>query len=190
MRRLLALLLLIALALPAWAQDRPRAGLMWNRSGLPATLPLVVKTMPGQDYVVFLAPPDGGDPVMACDIHGGSFFRLLVPPGTWDIRFAHGRDWQDEDTLFGPATEWTTMDQPMSFGASVARKHGYIIRLMESDGRMTVVSAGPLDLCQGLTVTTDLIELDEEREDDLNRLPTPGLRRLEIDLDTRNRVCG
>lgn len=190
MRRLLALLLTIAMALPAWADDRPRAGLMWNRSGLPATLPLVVKTMPGQDHVVFLSPTDGGDPVMAGYIHGGTFFRLLVPPGTWRVRFAHGRDWQGEDTLFGPQTEWTEVERPMTFGAGIARKHGHIIRLIENDGRMQVVSAGPLDLCQALTLTTETIELDEERENDPNRLPTPGLRKLDIELDTRSAVCG
>ena len=190
MYRMFTLLLMVAMALPVWADDRPRAGLMWNRSGLPATLPLVVKTVPGQDYVVFLAPPQGGDPIMAGYVHGGAFFRLLVPPGTWRVRFAHGHDWQGDDKLFGPDTKWTEVDQPMAFGASVARKHGYIIRLIEEDGRMRVVSAGPLDLCQGLTLTTKLINLDEEREDDPNRLPTPGLRRLEIDLDTRNRICG
>ncbi len=211
MRRLFALLTMIALALPAWGQDRPRAGLMWNRSGLPATLPLVVKTMPGRDYVVFLAPPEGGDPVMAGYIHGGAFFRLLVPPGTWDVRFAHGEDWQGEDALFGPQTAWTRVEDPMTFGASVARKHGYIIRLIERDGRMRVASAGPLDLCQALTVTTEIERRDEDREalnllpapglqdlrddfdtfprSDFNRLPTPGLRRIETELDTRSRVC-
>lgn len=190
MCRLIALLLTIALALPAWAQDRPRAGLMWNRSGLPATLPLVVRTVPGRDYAVFLSPIAGGDPVMAGYIHGGTYFRLLVPPGTWRVRFAHGSDWRGEEALFGPETEWTTVDEPMSFGASVARRHGYIIRLIESDGRMKVASAGPLDLCQTLTMTTETIDLDDERDDDPNRLPAPGLRRLEIDLDTRSRVCG
>ena len=190
MRHLLALLMLIAVTLPALAQDRPRAGLMWNRSGLPATLPLVVQTMPGQDYVVFLFPTNGSNAVMAGYIYGGSFFRLLVPPGTWSLRFAHGRDWQNEDALFGRKTEWTEIEKPMTFSAGIARKHGHIIRLIESDGRMRVTSTGPLDLCQALTVTTEIIDLDKERENDPNRLPTPGLRKLEINVDTRNAVCG
>jgi hypothetical protein len=75
-----------------------------------------------------------------------------------------------------------------------------------------VASAGPLDICQGLTVTTEIERRDEqEREalnllpapglddlrddfdtfprNDFNRLPTPGLRRIETELDTRSRVC-
>ncbi|MTD99448.1 hypothetical protein GIY56_04000 [Paracoccus sp. YIM 132242] len=214
MHRLFALLLIVATALPAWGQDPPRAGLMWNRSGLPATLPLVVQTMPGRDYVVFLAPPQGGDPVMAGFIQGGTFFRLLVPPGTWAVRFAHGRDWQGEDELFGPATEWIGLDQPLTFEAGVARRQGHLIRLMESDGQVEVASQGPLDICQGLTVTTEIDRRDESDEDrealnllpalglqdlrddfdtfprsDFNRLPAPGLRRIETELDTRSRVC-
>ncbi|MFC3628158.1 hypothetical protein ACFOM8_01725 [Paracoccus angustae] len=211
MRRLFALLLMVALALPSWAQDRLPAGLMWNRSGLPATLPLVVKTMPGQDYVVFLAPTEGGDPVMAGYIRGGAFFRLLVPPGTWTVRFAHGRDWQGEDELFGPGTEWIGLDRPLTFEAGVARRQGHIVRLIESDGQVRVASSGPLDICQGLTVTTEIDKRDENREalnllpapglqdlrddfdafprSDFNRLPAPGLRRTETELDTRSRVC-
>lgn len=190
MRHLIALLLTVALALPALAQDRPRAGLMWNRSGLPATLPLVVRTQPGRDHVVFLTPPTGGKPVMAGYIHGGTFFRLLVPPGTWAIRFAHGTDWQGEESLFGPQTTHSVMATPMTFEAGVARKHGHIIRLIESEGRFQIVSAGPLDLCQGLRLTSEVIELDDDRKDDPDRLPAPGLRRLDLGISTRNRVCG
>ena len=43
MRRLLVLLFLLALLVPALAEDRPRGGLLWNRSGLPAAFPLVVR---------------------------------------------------------------------------------------------------------------------------------------------------
>lgn len=188
----MALLLTIAMALPAGAGDRqhyrPQAGLMWNRSGLPATLPLVVRTAAGRDHVVFLGDARGRD-IMAGYIRGGDVFRLLVPPGTWRVRFAHGSRWQDEETLFGPATEWTRIDRPLAFGAGIARRHGHVIRLIESDGRMRAASIGPLDQCQALIVTTEVIELDDER-DDPNRLPAPALRRLDITLDTRSRICG
>lgn len=212
MRRLSALLVMIALALPAWAEDRPRAGLMWNRSGLPATLPLVVLTMPGQDYAIFLAEPESGRRVMAGYIRGGEHFRLLAPPGSWDIRIAHGREWQNPDDLFGPGTEWIELDRPLTFQAGVARRQGHILRLIESDGQVRVASADPLDICQGLTVTTEVETHDEDdrralnllpapglkdlRDDfdsvqrsDFNRLPTPGLRRIDTDLDIRSRVC-
>lgn len=188
MTRLICLLLLIALSQPVRADDQPRTGLMWNRSGLPATLPLVVVTTPGTDHVVFLSGADGTD-IMAGYIVGGEFFRLLVPPGTWHVRIAHGQRWQDGDLPFGPDTEWTRIARPMTFGAGISRRHGHIIRLIESNGRMQVASIGPLDQCQSLTITTDVIDLDDER-DDPNRLPAPALRRLEIDVDTRSRVCG
>lgn len=188
MTRLIILLLAILTALPVRAEDRPRAGLMWNRSGLPATLPLVVRTTPERDHVVILSDADDRD-IMAGYIRGGAFFRLLVPPGTWQIRFAHCRRWQGDDAMFGPDTEWTRIEQPLTFGAGIARRHGHIIRLIESDGRMRAASIGPLDQCQALTITTETVDIDDEWAE-FNRLPTPALRRLEIDVDVRNRVCG
>ncbi|MFC3169764.1 hypothetical protein [Paracoccus fontiphilus] len=208
---LFALLVMIALALPAAAEERPGAGLLWNRSGLPATLPLVVTTMPGQDYAIFLRKPDTDSRVVAGYIHGGEPFRLLVPPGSWDISFAHGRDWQGEDELFGPETGWISLDRPLGFEAGIARRRGHIIRLIEGDGGIKVASRDPLDICQDLTVTTEIVKRDEDREglnilpapgledlrddfdtfprNDFNRLPTPGLRQIETELDTRSRIC-
>ena len=63
----LALTLILLLCAPALrAQDmaRPPAGLIRNDSGLPATLPLQVKSEAGLDHVVFLTAPDGAAPAM------------------------------------------------------------------------------------------------------------------------------
>lgn len=188
MARLVALLILIAAALPAGAADRPRAGLMWNRSGLPATLPLLVRTGPGQDHVVFLADARGRD-VLAGYIRGGTLYRVLVPPGTWRVRFAHGRDWTGEDGLFGADTAWTRLDEPLTFKAGVARRRGHIIRLLRDGSGSAVAAVAPLDQCQALTVTSKAVALDDRHGPDPNRLPAPGLRRLDIAVETRSRVC-
>ncbi|MFV0386254.1 hypothetical protein [Paracoccus sp. (in: a-proteobacteria)] len=151
----LALALLLCLSLPALAQDpteRPRAGILWNRSGLPATMPLQVRTMPGKDYVVFLTEPATGTPVMAGYIRGGEHFRLLVPPGSWLLRFAFGRTWQGEDRLFGDLTDWFQMDEPLEFRLiGINRRGGHSVRLIEDDGSMKVVDAGPRALCHTRT---------------------------------------
>ena len=48
MRRIALSLLILALGLGAgWGQDAPRVGLIWNHSGLPATLPT---PGPGQSF--------------------------------------------------------------------------------------------------------------------------------------------
>ena len=144
MRRIAILLLLIlALPLGALGQERPRIGLMWNRSGLPATLPLQVVSPPGRDHVILLTPIDGDAPQVAGYIHGGEFFRLLVPPGEWRISVASGSDWQDEDTLFGPDAEWLKLPDPLRFGAGKSRLNGHALTLQ--DGAITVA---PQAICR------------------------------------------
>ena len=148
MSRLIALLLCL-LPLSAMAEDRPRAGLMWNRSGLPATFPLQVKTLPGKDYAIYLTQPDSGEAVMAGYIRGGEFFRLLVPPGEWRLRFAYGTEWQGEDALFGPLTDWTEMQEVLDFSiVGLNRRRAYIVTLVEENGSMKVVDADPREECQ------------------------------------------
>lgn len=102
-----ALLLLAALAgAPAPAQElRPEAGLMWQRSGLPAVFPLQLKTPEGADYFLTLTREAGGEAVLAAYVRGGDFFRVLVPPGRYRLRLASGRDWQGEAQLFGAGTQ-------------------------------------------------------------------------------------
>ncbi len=144
MHRLAILLLLIALPLaPARAEEPPRTGLMWKRTPLPATLPLQVQTPAGFDHVIFLRPQEGDAPIMAGFIHGGDFFRLLVPPGDWRIRIASGVEWQGEDTLFGPATTWAELPAPLHFGAGKSRLHGHTLTL--EDG---VITVAPQTICR------------------------------------------
>lgn len=147
--RLVFLLICLWLPLTAAAEDRPRAGIMWNRSGLPATFPLQVRTLPGKDYVVFLVEPASGSEVMAGYIRGGQFFRLLVPPGRWLVRFAGGREWQGEAELFGAGTDWTETDEPLEFRIlGTSRRSGYLITLIEQNGSMKIVDAMAQDWCQ------------------------------------------
>lgn len=134
MRRLSLVIVLFLLALPAAAIERP-AGLMWNHSGLPLTLPLQVKSDPGADLYLQLSDPATGQAVLAAYVRGGAFFRVLVPPGRWALTFARGRDaqgqdWQGEDGLFGAATEVIALPEPLVFQTEgAARKSGHLIDL-------------------------------------------------------------
>ena len=143
MRRIALLLLILVLPLAALAQDRPRVGLIWNRSGLPATLPLQVRSPPGRDHVIFLTRADMDTPEVTGFIQGGAFFRLLVPPGEWRIRIASGTDWQGEDALFGPETEWQELPETLRFGAGKSRLNGHVLTLEE--GAITVA---PQAICR------------------------------------------
>lgn len=177
-------LALCLLPLEAMAEDRPRAGLMWNRSGLPATFPLQVRTFPGKDYVLFLSDPETLEPAMAGYIRGGEHFRLLVPPGEWQLRFAFGQGWLGEQDLFGPLTGWVETDAPLEFRITgLARRDGYLVTLIEENGAMKLVDAMAQPWCQ---ITDWEIRRRVWPEDADERLQ---LRYLDFDFDSYTRLC-
>ncbi|WBU61749.1 hypothetical protein [Paracoccus albus] len=123
--RFLPVIILLIAALPAAADEqRPKAGLLWKQTDLPATLPLQVQTAPDADHVVFLTDPDARESVMAGFVRGGEFFRLLVPPGEWQVSIASGKYWRGKDDLFGPDTRWTELTEPLTFRAGAATMNG------------------------------------------------------------------
>lgn len=133
-------------------EPRPRAGLMWNRTGLPAIFPLVVRTLPGRDFFMVLTERATGTPALAAYVRGGAFFRVLVPPGTYDVTFAHGTGWRGEDALFGPGRETGIyrLDRPLSFEVvGLSRKQGHLIDLSRvfAEGEVSAMHR-PLSICQ------------------------------------------
>ncbi len=137
MSRPICLLLALGLfACPVAAQQRPQ-GLLWHRSGLAATLPLQIKTEAGADYLLHLRDIETEQIVLAAYIRGGEFFRVLVPPGSFELMFSFGRNWQGEVMAFGPETQSLTLDQSLTFSATARRKNGHLIDL--TDGGDIVV---------------------------------------------------
>lgn len=129
---LAALLCLLSGATRA-AEDRPDPGLMWNRTGLPLVFPLQVKTAPGADYIVTLFNAETNDPALAAYITGGVFFRVLVPPGTYRLRFDYGNVWHSADQRFADQ-KTLTLDAPLTFETrGFGRKAGHLVDLTEMD---------------------------------------------------------
>lgn len=148
--RLVALILLL-FTLPAMAEElpRPEAGLLWNDSGLPMTLPLqIVTEAGGPDRAILLSRDEGGAAEVAGYVHAGQFFRLLVPPGDWRIAIASGRDWQGRDALFGPKTEIIDLPEPLRFHAGEAELNGHVLHLTIGEGGALQVTVGPRIICR------------------------------------------
>lgn len=141
--------LIMMVSLPAMGQADAVHGLMWNRTGLPAVFPLQVKTQTGADYFLTLSDAQTGAPALAAYIEGGRHFRVLVPPGVYDLRFAYGADWQGKDALFGSdgSTQEVDLGASLTFAVkTVGVKGGYTLDLRElSQGKIDVA---PLDVCQ------------------------------------------
>ncbi|AVL53564.1 hypothetical protein CEP88_13710 [Roseobacter denitrificans] len=120
--------------------EEPRAGLMWNKTGLPAVFPLQVKTAPGQDFMMTLVDAQTHAPALAAFIEGGEFFKVLVPPGEYDVRFATGAQWRGEAELFGKdETTLFVLDGPLRFAVmDFATKLGHVIDFTASDDAIMV----------------------------------------------------
>ena len=147
---ILASVLGLFAAVGAAAQDRPR-GLLWRDSPLPAVFPLQILSAPGEDYYLQLVEIETGEAVLAAYVRGGAQFRVLVPPGTFRLRFAAGRDWQGEERLFGQgSTRLFELPEPLQFGVRDFRtKGGHRVDLRRlGGGEMAGVT--PFGLCQAL----------------------------------------
>ena len=157
----------VLMAVGAMAEQAAPAkhGLMWHRSGLPAVFPLQVTTLGPQDYYVTLTDVKTDKVVLAAYIEGGRFFRVRVPPGTFEVRFAYGNVWQGEADLFGPGNKTTVYDVPRPLTFNVRNfntKAGHLLDLRDlSPGQEARVAPQDMDLCQGLRLVK--VEEDDER---------------------------
>ena len=167
MIRLLLFFVLSVSALSALAEERPR-GLMWNRSGLPATIPLQIKTNAGADYFLNLRDVERDQVVLAAYVRGGEFFQVLVPPGRFELVFASGEEWQGEARLFGANTHVFKLDQPLRFCATMSQRRGHMIDLTQASG--TPIS--DLAKCQRLALEPESLRNRKAQFDPLLRDPS------------------
>ena len=146
-------------AAEAAGQDDPRPidvvpGLMWNRSGLPAIFPLQIKTPVGKNYFLTLIDAETGKETLAAFINGGTFFKVLVPPGSFVVRFAAGDIWQGEAQRFGPGAMTTVLEleQPLTFKvAGAGKKAGHLVNLtVDARGRLVTGEMKAQSICQAL----------------------------------------
>jgi hypothetical protein len=132
--------------------NAPGHGLMWQRTGLPAVFPLHVKTNPGEDYFMRISDAETDADALAAYIEGGRYFKVLVPPGRYQVRFAVGQRWQGEDTLFGTeGTRLFEVPQPLTFEVvGLGAKAGHIVDLT-SPGNEIVL--GDSYICDRIAVS-------------------------------------
>lgn len=137
------------------AAEPPEPGLMWNRTGLPLVFPLEVRTDAGQGYYVELTDAETGAPALAAFIEGGAFFRVLAPPGTYEVGFATGESWQDDAALFGEGTRRIGLPAPLTFEIlDAATKGGHLVDLTVRDTAGAIAPVvTPLNRCQGVRLT-------------------------------------
>ena len=155
--------------------EPPRTGLMWNKTGLPAVFPLQVKTPEGYDYVMTLLVADTGVPALAAYIGGGDFFKVLVPPGRYRVRFAKGEQWQNAALLFGPEkTTFFSLKEPLRFAVlDAGTKAGHMIDMTNGPSDIAITDQF---ICQrvGLARPPRVQEPFDTQKSFATRLPENG----------------
>ncbi|RYH09981.1 hypothetical protein [Tropicimonas sp. IMCC6043] len=144
----------LAAAIAAVGETAPPHGLAWNRSGLPAVFPLQVQTDPGRAFRLTLRQVDTDEAVLAADIEGGRFFRVLVPPGVFRLQFEYGNLWQGEAARFGSGAETGIFTLPDTLTFEIlgsATRIGHIVDLTGfSPDRPPAPDIRQQRICQGL----------------------------------------
>ena len=187
----LLIVLLVPLGAVAGSEDvgRPETGLLWLRSDLPAVFPLQVKTAPGRAYHLTLLEHETGQATLAAFIRGGDFFRVLVPPGRYAIRVAHGNGWQNETSLFGSETTVTLLEGPFRFEVEgLGRKSGHLIDLRELIETREAWFTQPLSLCQ--SYRADLTRTPGARRAFPGRPRAEDVLHLPLRFTVATRLCG
>jgi len=175
-------------------KDQP-AGLMWNRTGLPAVFPLQVKTSTERDYVVTLYDAETGEAALAAFIKGGEFFKILVPPGDFTVSFATGETWRDEEELLGlgAATQVFTLAEPLTFEIrGVGIKAGHVVDISENpSGENSDIEVKDQLICQSSRVQFSRTRDVDPRSDYFDPEPDEsGTYRLEFRRSVYSRFCG
>ncbi|MGI6317325.1 MAG: hypothetical protein ACOX1J_01060 [Dethiobacteria bacterium] len=106
-----------------------------------AIAPFKIITKP-QDlfYFVKVVEWESKLPVLTIFIHSGQDVDILLPLGSYEIRFASGKEWYGEEHLFGPKTNYEKADEMFDFWQEERKIRGYTIQLIEQhDGNLRKV---------------------------------------------------
>ena len=53
--------------------------------------------------------------MLSCFVRRDETAEVLVPLGTYRLRYAHGTDWYGTNLLFGPETDYRQIEEPLVF---------------------------------------------------------------------------
>lgn len=91
--------------------------------------PFKVTASSGANYFIKLTDWQTGVPVMKIFVRAGEHVKLGVPPGTYRVKFASGKQWYGEDIRFGPDTDYSMVGIPSVFSVQGDRLNGHELTL-------------------------------------------------------------
>jgi len=112
-----------------------RPGIIADWSGMKRVAPLDILTPPGDNYYVKLEDTETGAKLIFLYAVGGQKLSVLVPPGTYKMKFAFGQTWYGPKYLFGDETSAIEGDRNLEFRHDAVADSGHVVTLIpQPDG--------------------------------------------------------
>lgn len=108
--------------------------------------PLSIKTSPGghHHYFVKIVNIATGQELGSFFIRSGGILDIQVPVGTYEIKYAAGRQWYGAAYLFGPETTYSKADSTFNFSFDGYQYSGYTVELiMQRNGNLRTSGIHP-----------------------------------------------
>ncbi len=108
--------------------------------------PLSIKTSPngGYHYFVKVINTANHRELGSYFIRSGGVLEIEVPVGTYEIRYASGKQWYGTGYLLGPETTYSKADRNFTFGFDGYQYNGYSIELiMQQNGNLRTSGIHP-----------------------------------------------
>lgn len=115
----------------------PSTGTYWNIAQERTVAPLEVITRGRANYYVKLVDARSGRDTFAVFVRGGESVETKVPLGTYELRYATGRNWFGPQYLFGSNTSYHRANQTFAFRQNQFEVSGYTVELFfQTDGNL------------------------------------------------------
>ena len=111
-------------------QDNWIEGMMTSRRNT-GYAPLEIKTDRGSSYFIKVVHWGSKDEVLTAFIRGGDTFETLVPLGSYEIKYASGRDWYGPILDFGQGASYSRCDDRFDFKETLNGYSGFTVELIK-----------------------------------------------------------
>lgn len=126
------------------ALDLPPNGEVCYFQQAEAIAPFSIHTAPEVNYYVKLVDIETGKTAVTIFVWGGQSIETKVPLGTYELRYATGRDWYGEEKLFGAGTSCVQADKRMIFYRNGPQIMGHTVSLIKRiDGNLHTHNINP-----------------------------------------------
>ncbi|MCB9981168.1 MAG: hypothetical protein H6860_02070 [Rhodospirillales bacterium] len=92
--------------------------------------PLEIKTGAGNNYYIKIVNVANNQVALTAYIVGGRPFEVLMPLGTYEIRYAAGNTWYGTQHYFGPDTAFSKANEVFHFTFDGYQYSGYTVELI------------------------------------------------------------